>query len=240
VLELVDYSTVTGVQSVNLDLHHGEVLGIYGGLGSKRTELFKSIFTGRDRLSGRIILKGAEVEGYDVSDSIARGVGFLPEDKKEEGLFLNLAISQNIPFILYDRESSFGFLKQKTGLKVTEEYRKLLDIKTPSLNQIVTYLSGGNQQKVVLAKLLAAKCEILILDEPRVGIDVGTKNEILDIINNLANEGKSIVVISSELPELIRISDRILIIRNGSIVQEVVEDFNQEEIISYAVGGRTA
>ena len=240
VLELVDYCTATGVKSVNLTLYHGEVLGIYGGLGSKRTELFKSIFTGRDRSSGRIILKGTEVEGYDVSDSIARGVGFLPEDKKEEGLFLNLAISQNVPFILYDKESSFGFLKQKTGLRVTEEYRKLLDIKTPSLNQIVTFLSGGNQQKVVLAKLLAAKCEILILDEPLVGIDVGTKNEILDIINNLANEGKSIVVISSELPELMRISDRILIIRNGSIVKEIVEDFNQEEIISYAVGGRTA
>jgi ribose transport system ATP-binding protein len=240
VLELVDYSTVTGVKSVNLELHHGEVLGIYGGLGSKRTELFKSIFTGRDRASGKVILNGAEIEGYDVADSIARRVGFLPEDKKEEGLFLNLAISKNIPFILYDRESRFGFLRQKTGLRVTEEYRNLLDIKTPSLNQIVTYLSGGNQQKVVLAKLLAAKCEILILDEPLVGIDVGTKNEILDIINGLANEGKSVVVISSELPELIRISDRILVIRNGSIVKEIVEEFNQEEIISYAVGGRTA
>jgi ABC-type sugar transport system ATPase subunit len=240
VLELKDYSTVTGVRSVNLELHHGEVLGIYGGLGSKRTELFKSIFTGRDRSSGKIILNGAEIEGYGVADSISRGVGFLPEDKKEEGLFLNLAISKNIPFILYDRESRFGFLRQKTGLRVTGEYKKLLDIKTPSLNQIVTYLSGGNQQKVVLAKLLAAKCEILILDEPLVGIDVGTKNEILDIINNLANEGKSVVVISSELPELIRISDRILVIRNGSIVKELVEEFNQEEIISYAVGGRTA
>jgi ribose transport system ATP-binding protein len=240
VLELVDYSTVTGVKSVNLELRHGEVLGIYGGLGSKRTELFKSIFTGRDRASGKVFLNGAEIEGYDVADSITRGVGFLPEDKKEEGLFLNLAISKNIPFILYDRESRFGFLRQKTGLRVTEEYRNLLDIKTPSLNQIVTYLSGGNQQKVVLAKLLAAKCEILILDEPLVGIDVGTKNEILDIINGLANEGKSVVVISSELPELIRISDRILVIRNGSIVKEIVEEFNQEEIISYAVGGRIA
>jgi len=240
VLELFDYSTTTGVTSVNLYLHHGEILGIYGGLGSKRTELFKSIFTGRDRLSGKVILKGTEIVGYDISDSIDRGIGFLPEDKKEEGLFLNLAIIKNIPFILYDKESRLGFLRQKTGLMVTEEYRKLLDIKTPSLNQIVTFLSGGNQQKVVLAKLLAAKCEILILDEPLVGIDVGTKNEILDIINNLANEGKSVVVISSELPELIRISDRILIIRNGSIIKEVAGEFNQEEIISYAVGGRIA
>jgi ribose transport system ATP-binding protein len=240
VLDIVDYSTKTGVKAANLSLHLGEVLGIYGGLGSKRTELFKSLFTGKDKISGKVILKGTEIKDYGISTSIAEGIGFLPEDKKEEGLFLNLAISRNIPFILYDRESRFGFLKQKTGIHVSEHFRKLLDIKTPSIHQIVTYLSGGNQQKVVLAKLLAAKCEILILDEPLIGIDVGTKNEILDIINNLANEGKSIVVISSELPELLRISDRILIIRNGTVVKEMRENFDEAEIIAYAVGGRTA
>jgi len=240
VLELHDYTTTTGVHNVDLELYHGEILGIYGVLGSKRTELFKSVFSGNDKEAGKVILRSKEIDGYSVADSISRGVGFLPEDKKLEGLFLNLPILKNIPFILYDKESRFGFLKQKAGLKVTEHFRDILDIKTPSLNQIVTYLSGGNQQKVVLAKLLAAKCQILILDEPLVGIDVGTKNEILDIIDDLANEGKSIIVISSELPELIKISDRILIMRNGSIAKEIRENFNQEEIISYAVGGRTA
>jgi len=239
VLELVDYSTNTGVKSIHLSLYHGEILGIYGGLGSKRTELFKSIFTGNDKTSGKVLLNNIEIDKYNIASSIEEGIGFLPEDKKEEGLFINLPISKNIPFILYNKESRFGFLNQKQGTQVTEHFRKLLDIKTPSINQIVTYLSGGNQQKVVLAKLLAAKSNILILDEPLIGIDVGTKNEILDIINDLANEGKSIIMISSELLELMRISDRILVIRNGSIVKEIQENFNQEEIISYAVGGRT-
>jgi ribose transport system ATP-binding protein len=240
VLAVRDYYTKSGVKGVSLDLHFGEVLGVYGALGSKRTELFKSVFTGRDKTSGEVLLRGKVLENYGVPQSIAEGLGFLPEDKKLEGLFMNLAISQNVPFILYDSESRFGFLKRKVGLQVTERYGKLLDIKTPSYNQIVAYLSGGNQQKVVLAKLLAAQCEILILDEPLVGIDVGTKNEILDIVNNLANEGKSIVFISSELPELIRVSDRILIMRNGSVVKEMRENFDQEEIISFAVGGRIA
>lgn len=237
-LETKNYSTSNGVRDVNLKLHHGEILGIYGTLGSKRTELFKSIFTGEKKISGEIILNDNILNNNNIANSILNGMGFLPEDKKDEGLFLNLPILKNIPFILYNKESRFGFLNQKAGIKVTNEYKELLNIKTPSINQIVAYLSGGNQQKVVLGKLLAANCKILILDEPLVGIDVGTKNEILDIINNLANEDKSIIIISSELPELLRISDRVLIMRNGRIIKEITDKFDQEEIISYAVGGK--
>ena len=111
VLEIIDYSTSTGVDCVNLELYHGEVLGVYGALGSKRTELFKSVFTGRDKVSGRVLVGSEEIENYGIADSIEGGLGFLPEDKKLEGLFLNLAVSKNIPFILYDKESVFGFLK---------------------------------------------------------------------------------------------------------------------------------
>ncbi|MCL5073213.1 MAG: sugar ABC transporter ATP-binding protein [Actinobacteria bacterium] len=239
VLLVNNYNTSTGVKDASFELKHGEVLGIYGAMGSKRTELFKSIFTGRDKISGEVLLDSKEVGDSDAAKSISNGVGFLPEDKKSEGLFLNLPISKNIPFILYGIESKLGFLKQRAGAKATKKYIDLLSIKTPSSDQEVIYLSGGNQQKVVLAKLLAANCSILMLDEPLVGIDVGTKNEILDIINKLANEGKSIIIISSELPELMKISDRILIMRGGKIIKEISGEFNQEEIISYSVGGKS-
>ncbi|MDD3628143.1 MAG: sugar ABC transporter ATP-binding protein [bacterium] len=237
-LELKDYSTSNGVKDVDLQLKYGEVLGIYGTVGSKRTELFKSVFTGQYKTGGKLFINSLLVEKNNSEKSIEDKLGFLPENRKEEGLFSGLPILKNIPFILYKTESRMGFLKQNKGLEVTNQYIELLNIKTPSPSQVVENLSGGNQQKVVLAKLLAANCDILILDEPLVGIDVGTKNELLDIINDLANEGKSIIMISSELPELLRISDRVLIMRNGKIIKEIVENFNQEEIISYAIGGK--
>lgn len=238
VLELQDYSTSNGVSGVNLRLKYGEILGIYGTIGSRRTELFKSVFTGQNKGSGKLFINSELVENNNSEKSIEDKLGFLPENRKEEGIFSGLPIVKNIPFILYKTESRLGFLKQKKGLKVTEDYIKLLNIKTPSPFQVVENLSGGNQQKVVLAKLLAANCDILILDEPLVGIDVGTKNEFLDIMNEIANKGKSIIMISSELPELLRISDRVLIMRNGKIIKEVTHDFDQEEIISYAIGGK--
>lgn len=237
-LELKDYSTSNGVKKVNLKLKYGEVLGIYGTVGSKRTELFKSIFTGQNKIAGKIFINSKIVKNNSAEKSIKDKIGFLPENKQEEGLFLGLPILKNVPFILYRTESKMGFIKQNKGMQATKEYIDLLNIKTPSPYQIVENLSGGNQQKVVLAKLLAADCDILILDEPLVGIDVGTKNELLDIINDLANKGKSIIMISSELPELLRISDRVLIMRNGKIIKEISENFDQEEIISYAIGGK--
>jgi ABC-type sugar transport system ATPase subunit len=238
VLKIKDYSTNNGVKKVNLELKYGEVLGIYGTLGSKRTELFKSIYTGQNMISGELFINDKSMKESSSLESISNNLGFLPEDKKEEGLFLQLSISKNIPFILYRKESRFGFLKQNKGLKVTKHYINLLNIKATSPFQIIENLSGGNQQKVVLAKLLAANSDILILDEPLVGVDVGTKNELLNIINDLANEGKSIIMISSELPELLKISDRVLIMKNGEIIKEVCENFDQQEIISYAVGGK--
>lgn len=238
VLEVKDFSTSNGVKNVSFKLRYGEVLGIYGTVGSKRTELFKSIFTGQNKIEGQLYSKSKLILNTNPEKSIAGKLGFLPESRKEEGIFFGLPISKNIPFILYSRESRLGFLKQKKGLEVTKKFINLLNIKTPSPHQIAANLSGGNQQKVVLAKLLAANCDILILDEPLIGIDVGTKNELLDIINDLANEGKSIIIISSELLELLRISDRILIMRNGEIIKEMIENFDQEEIISYAIGGK--
>jgi len=238
VLEVKDFSTSNGVKNASFKLKYGEVLGIYGTVGSKRTELFKSIFTGQNKIGGQIYSKSKLILNTNPEKSIADKLGFLPESRKEEGVFLGLPISKNIPFILYSEESRLGFLKQKKGLEATKKYINLLNIKTPSPHQIVANLSGGNQQKVVLAKLLAADCDILILDEPLVGVDVGTKNELLDIVNDLANEGKSIIMISSELPELLRISDRILIMRNGKIIKEIIENFDQKEIISYAIGGK--
>ncbi len=238
VLELKNYSTSDGVRDIDLKLNYGEVLGIYGAVGSKRTELVKSIFTGKNRITGKLYINSKLVINNDPAKSISNKMGFLPEDRKEEGLFLNLSISKNIPFIFYRSKTKFGFLKQRAGLNKTKEYISLLNIKTPSVYQIVENLSGGNQQKVVLAKLLAADCDILILDEPLIGIDIGTKNELLNLINNIANEGKSVIIISSELLELIRICDRLLIMRNGKIIKEMKENFNQEEIISFAIGGK--
>ncbi len=172
-------------------------------------------------------------------DAVANGIGYLSEDRKRFGLAVNLSVKDNLALASWDRFERGLFVQAKKVRQVTDEYISRLNIKTPSLEQLLRNLSGGNQQKVVLAKWLIRNCDILIFDEPTRGIDVGAKSEIYTLMNELTREGKSIIMISSELPEILRMSDRILVMSEGRITGELgIEQASQEAIMGLATMGR--
>lgn len=224
-----------GVHDVNFSLRKGEILGFGGLVGSGRTETMRVLF-GADKCdSGEIIYKQKRVKIKNPSDACALGIGFVPEDRKTEGVILSLSIRHNISLTILKLVSYFGFLKFKKEDSILNKHKDALKIKTPSLNQLVKNLSGGNQQKVVLSKWLARECEVLILDEPTRGIDVGAKKEIYDIIRQLASAGVAVIMISSEMPELIGMADRILVMSEGRQAGILERDeFGQEQIMELA------
>jgi putative multiple sugar transport system ATP-binding protein len=221
---------------VNFHVCKGEVVGIAGLMGAGRTELAMSLF-GKAygaRISGKILKNGKELNLPDVSDAIANGIAYATEDRKTAGLILIDDIKRNITL------SSLHSLRKKIviddnmEIKVGEEYRKKLNIKSSSILQKTGDLSGGNQQKVVFSKCIFADPDILFLDEPTRGIDVGAKYEIYTIINELVEKGKSVVMISSEMPELLGMCDRIYIMNKGMIVGELMaRDASQEKIMQF-------
>ncbi len=225
------------LKDVSFNLRKGEILGIGGLVGAGRTELARALF-GADLLAkGRIFLSGKPIKIKKPQDAIMHGIGLLTEDRKQQGVLLGMSIKENISFPILKTLSRFGFLRKKREQAICADISALLNIKTPSLDQKVKNLSGGNQQKVVLAKWLGTKCDILIFDEPTRGIDVGAKQEIYHLLTKFADEGKSIIMISSEMPELIGMSDRILVMRNGSIAGVLEkEEFSQERTLMLASG----
>lgn len=222
--------------NVNINVRKGEVIGISGLMGAGRTELAMSIF-GRSygtHISGTAYKNGQEIDVSTIEKAIANGIAYATEDRKAYGLILIQEIKNNITLANLDPISNSGVINEPKELTVTREYRDKLNIKCSSILQKAVNLSGGNQQKVVLSKWLFASPEILILDEPTRGIDVGAKYEIYTIINQLASEGKAIIFISSELPELLGVCDRIYVMRDGKIVGEVpAKDASQEIIMKY-------
>lgn len=203
--------------NIDFSLNKGEVLGFAGLVGSGRTEIVRAIF-GADKLDGgEIYIKNKKVNIKSPADSIRNGLALLTEDRKSQGLLLQMSVSKNISTANLEKITSLGFLDRKEEKRISNEYVKLLSIKTPSSEQKVINLSGGNQQKVVFAKWLYANCDIIILDESTRGIDVGAKMEIYNLINDLVADGKSIIMISSELPEVLAMSDRVLVIYEGRI-----------------------
>lgn len=220
ILETIDVHTEENVHGVSLQLKKGEILGISGLVGAGRTALAELIFGARPLKSGEIKFKRQPVKCKSPAEAIDLGMGFVPEDRKSQGLFLNMAIRQNIAMAALKDLTSYGFLDKKGINRITRTLVESLAIKTPSFSQPVRNLSGGNQQKVVISRWLALKPELLILDEPTRGIDVGAKAEIHALLHKMAEDGVSILVISSELPEILRISDRILVMRDGMIVAE--------------------
>ena len=226
------------VKDVSFEVRHGEVVGFAGLVGSGRTETMRLIFGADKRRSGKIFINGREAEVSTTRDGIRSRIGFVTEDRKEEGLLLSLPVRFNITLVAIRKIQRMRILNMKKEQQASEEYVKSLHIATPSINQKVVYLSGGNQQKVVVAKWLFSDSEIVILDEPTRGIDVGAKREIYEIINRLASEGKAVIVVSSEMEEVMGISDRIIVMREGEVAGTVVrEDFSQQRITEYAVGG---
>jgi L-arabinose transport system ATP-binding protein len=216
---------------INLYVNAGEVVGISGLVGAGRTELAKVIFGELPKTSGRIVLDGKEVSIRRPDDSIVKGIGFAPEDRKREGLVLIRSVLENTSMAILRRLSRFHFVNRSQERAIVSSFVEKLQVRTPSLDQDVGKLSGGNQQKVVLARWLAAKPKVLILDEPTRGIDVGAKAEIYRLIDELANQGLGILFISSELPEILGLSDRIYVMQNGRITGELVGSEATEEAL---------
>ena len=228
-----------GLDNISMEVRQGEIVGLAGLVGAGRTELARAIFHVDPYEAGTIEIKGEQVpQKATVRSMIERGVALIPEDRKRQGLSLKLSVAENMVMASLDTLSPKGWLQKKAEDKVIDEYIKELNISTPSPEQKVNNLSGGNQQKVVLAKWLCTNGDIIIFDEPTRGIDVGAKKEVYSFMDNLARSGKAIVMISSELPEVIGMSDRIYVMRDRKITKELkYEEATQEKILSYALEG---
>ncbi|NDL61574.1 sugar ABC transporter ATP-binding protein [Acerihabitans arboris] len=224
------------LSDITFELRKGEILGIAGLMGAGRTEVARALFGADPMDCGEISLSGRDVTINSVHGAIALGIGYLTEDRKKDGLALGLSVGTNIMLSSYRQYANrWGIIDDKRCNSVSESLRRQLRIKTPDLEQLAVNLSGGNQQKIIIAKWLCKNSEILIFDEPTRGIDVGAKLEIYDLMNQLTAEGKSIIMISSELPEILGMCDRILIMRQGRITAELSSaQANQENIMKYA------
>jgi ribose transport system ATP-binding protein len=227
-----------GKHEISFTARSGEILGISGLVGSGRTETVRAIFGADPREAGRVLLHGKEVDIASPRDAIRHGVCLLTEDRKEQGLILDMPCDANVTITNLPGVSRFGILDTAKERTIADKLIQDLSIRTPSASQLVRNLSGGNQQKVVLAKWLYRNAEVLIFDEPTRGIDVGAKYEIYLLLWELARGGKTIIVVSSDLPELLGICHRIVVISNGRISGELErQDFDQEKILSLAYAG---
>lgn len=224
------------VEPIDLDVENNEVIGVAGLLGSGRTEVANLIFGVETPDSGSMKINGKKVTRFSPLDSIKRGIGLCPEDRKEEGIVGELTIRENIILALQARQGWFRFLSTAQQYEIAEKYIRLLDIATPSADQLVKNLSGGNQQKVILARWLATDPRVLILDEPTRGIDVGAKAEIQRLVLDLAEEGKSCIFISSELEEVMRCSHRVVVLRDRKKAAEYPGDVDDHTIMQTMAG----
>jgi ribose transport system ATP-binding protein len=235
-LEVVDYSREGVVEHVSFGVHRGEIFGIGGLVGAGRTELARMIFGLDPRDSGRLVLEGRDVTPRDPYDAIQKGIGYLTEDRKLDGLVLGRPIFENISLARFAKSDRpvMNLSEERTD---TQSVSTQLDIKTPSIGQLVINLSGGNQQKVVLGKWLYAGSEVLIFDEPTVGVDVGAKAEIFRMMDDLARKDKIIIMISSDNPELIAVSDRVAVMRDRRLATILTGDeITEENILRYSMG----
>ncbi|MFT3985958.1 MAG: sugar ABC transporter ATP-binding protein [Lachnospiraceae bacterium] len=233
-LELKDVSG-NGDKNINLKLYKGEILGLGGLVGAGRTELVQMIFGAAKRTEGKIIFKGKEVNPKSPREAIDLGIALVPEDRKRHGVLLGISVKNNINMPIYKKISKAAVINSRRELETATKYKRELLIKTPTLQQLVKNLSGGNQQKVIIGKWLAANSELIIFDEPTRGIDVGAKAEIYKLMNEVIAEGKTILLISSEMEELMGMSDRIIVLAEGRITGELgKEEFNQETIMRMA------
>jgi ABC-type sugar transport system ATPase subunit len=239
VLEVKDLKA-PGVDGVSFSVRKGEIVGCFGMVGSGRTETMMAIFGDGPVQGGEIHLKGRKVRIKSPFHAVAMGLGLVPENRISQGVILIAPVRNNItlPFVAKLARRRAGLLDLKREQEIAREYIAALNLKTPSENTPVSDLSGGNQQKVSIAKWLATRSDVIIFDEPTHGIDVGAKADIYRLLRELSDEGKGIVLVSSELPEVLNVCDRILIFRDGRIVQEFAENrgLNEEDVVRFALG----
>lgn len=241
-LKVENLTTEGEFEDVSFEVKKGEIFGIAGLVGAGRTEVIETLFGLRKKTSGKITIDGKEADIRNVQDAKSRKMALLTEDRRLNGIFPMLSVFQNITIAnLPKYENSIKLFNHKTAINDVNEYIDSIRIKTPSIDQKMENLSGGNQQKVLIARWLMTQPEILIMDEPTRGIDVGAKTEIYKLIGMLAEQGKSVIMVSSELPEIVGMSDRILVMHDGRVggILDNTEDLTQEEIMLYATGQKT-
>ncbi len=239
VLELKELNNDVN-KDINIKLHKGEVVGLYGLVGSGRTEILESIYGVREIESGEVVLNNNPVKIKSTAEAIAQKIGLAPESRKTQGLVLGLPVWENMTMVSIRKFLKNRMINYKHINTECDEYKKTMNIKTPSIHTVTQNLSGGNQQKVILAKWLMQDCDILLLDEPTQGIDVVAKEEIYKLIRQITQEGKSVMVVSSELQELLRICDSIHVMYDGKqVLSSDKSNFSQEQILHASVVGRT-
>jgi len=236
-LQANDLADGQELHGVSLELQGGQILGVAGLVGAGRTALAETLFGLRQATAGEIHIDGQVVKLHSAKQAIEHGLGFVPEDRKLQGLFLNMAVRENITMSSTSLVSNFGFVNTNKANKLADEYVDKLDIRTPSLRQRIRNLSGGNQQKVIIARWLTLKPRVLILDEPTRGVDVGAKAEIHGLMRQLAEDGVAVLMISSELPEIIGVSDRILVMHEGRVTGRFERDEASQDMIMHAATG---
>ena len=222
---------------VSFSLRRGEILGLAGLVGAGRTEIVELIYGAKRRDSGRIFVDGREVSIRSTRDAVHRGIALIPEERKKQGLVLGMSVLDNVALAILDLHSTAGFIRRREVTALVAQVTKAVRVKTPSLGQLVRNLSGGNQQKVVLSKWFVRNCDVYIFDEPTRGIDVGAKVEIYRLMQELAARGAGIIMVSSELIEVMNMSDRIAVVWNGRIVRQFARgEATDEQVMSYALG----
>ncbi len=237
-LEVRNLSGPPHIRDVSFQIRAGEIVGLAGLIGAGRTELARLLIGAEQKTKGTVLLEGREARIQHPSDAVALGIGYASEDRKRLGLVLPMTVRENMTMAVHDRmRNKAGLLSRAKEQEVTSRYIDRFRIKVSSSEQVVRNLSGGNQQKVVLGKWLAIRPKVLILDEPTRGIDVGAKAEVHKIMAELADEGVAILMISSELPEVLHVADRILVLREGRLTADIARvEASEERIMRAAVG----
>lgn len=232
VLRVENLSRTGYFHDVSFNVHQGEILGVTGLVGARRTEVMECIFGISRPSCGKIFVEGEEVQIKHPEDAMNLGIGLLSEDRQHHGLIVDWAIGDNITLPIISDLAVNGFLRQKEEDKLARDLAETLNVKTPSIFNLASSLSGGNQQKVVVAKLLASQLKIIILDEPTKGVDIGAKTQMYEIISNLANQGYAVIFVSSEMPEILSMSDRIMVMADGYVTAILDNEATQEQILA--------
>ena len=236
---ILEAKNLTGnsVENISFQLHRGEILGFAGLVGSGRSETMELICGAKKMDSGEVWMGGQKMHITSPAAAIEHGIGLIPEDRKEQGVILFNTVKFNTSLSAAHKMTKFGFISGRKNREMAEKYRQTLRIKVPHIDQMVVNLSGGNQQKVVLAKTLAADPDVIIFDEPTKGIDVGAKQEIYNLMNELVAQGKAIIMVSSDMEEILGMSDRIIVLHEGLVSGELKRDeFSQERVLQLASG----
>ena len=237
ILEVNGFGHPTEFADIDFSLRRGEILGFYGLVGSGRSELMQSLFGITKASSGVVSIAGRNVTINTPADAVSNGIVYVPEDRGRQGTITALSIFQNVTLPSLSRTSKNGFLRLAEEFRLTREYTSRLDLRAASLDSSVGNLSGGNQQKVVIAKWLATQPKIIVLDEPTKGIDIGSKAAVHEFMAELASQGLAVIMVSSEIPEILGMSDRVIVMREGRMVAELEkEDLNPETLVRYAAG----